>query len=119
MRSILFVLALVAAPAAYADIALTCSNDGGSISYLPNQLKFKLADQAAAVDIVGTPEPLPSEDDERSVFSYVLDNGQTVKITWVSAETEVLRNIRARAEKTELLNAHGQTLEVYSHCHWE
>lgn len=116
MKSILFVLSLIATPAFAAS--LTCSDSDRSVTYLPDTLSFRLPSQEKPVEVWGTPEPIPSEDDERSIFKYVLVNGESVRITWLTQETEILRNIRARVEKLERLNSRGETVETYSNCKW-
>jgi hypothetical protein len=116
MKLIIVVLSLMSAPAFAAS--LTCSDSTGSVTYLPEPLSFQFSGQEKPVEVWGVPEPIPSQDDERSTFKYFLANGESVRITWLTQESEILRNIRARTEKLEIINSRGYTVKAYSNCTW-
>ena len=120
MKSFLLMLGLVAGSFAHAaNVTCTTADGSESMTYFPDVPGFQLEGQSEIIKVSGRTEVVDSDGEGRSVFQYPLANGLSARITWYTSETEVLRNLPARAEKMELLSVDGKVAITLTRCSWK
>lgn len=126
MRILVCALISMVGAFAHAD-KIKCSNPAGldALIYDPEKMTMSFVSQSVTgfpipreVAISRDTENRPGLTEEYTVFIYPLANGQSVEITWVSGESEILRGLLDTPTGALVKTPYNRTVENFINCEW-
>ena len=126
MRNCIFAILTVVGAFAHAA-EIECSNASNSSGLIYSAEKMTVSILLLNGTAVGTSDDLaisgeitgrPGAAEGQMIFTYPLANGQSMEITWLSRETEIIRKLRGEALSAELKDSNGRVVDTYRTCKW-